>query len=103
MPSSPPGSDWPGQPSIRDRRPRRTAGLLCRIAGGSDFGLVAFSLGDVGVDQHETAARHRVVTDFDHPSIWSGALIGSGLPRLFDEPTYVLLRVPPGAILTTIC
>ena len=31
-PSSPPGSDWPGRPSGRDRR-------LRRVAGGADFRL----------------------------------------------------------------
>ena len=42
------------------------------------------------------------MTDFDHPSIGPGALIGSGLTCLLDEPAYVLLRVGFGAILVTL-
>ena len=60
----------------------RAAGFFRRVAGGADFGLVALALGDVGVDQHEAAARHRVVADFDHPAIWPGALIGSWVDPL---------------------
>jgi GAF domain-containing protein len=52
--------------------------------------IVPLALGDVGVDQHETAARHRVVADFDHPSIWPRSLIGSGLTCLLDEPPDML-------------
>ena len=77
----------------------RYAASIVRLASSAasraarDFRLVALALGDVGVDQHEAATRHWVVADFDHPSIRPGALIGSGLTRLLDEPAHMLLRV----------
>ncbi len=44
------------------------------VAGGMDLGLGALALGDVAVDQHKAADRHRVVPHLDDPPIGAGAL-----------------------------
>src|SRR5215472_3633014 len=44
------------------------------IARGADFRLAAFAFGDVAVDEHHTAVRHRVVTYLDDRAIRSRAL-----------------------------
>jgi len=41
---------------------------------GVDFGLRPLALGDVAVDQHKTAAGHRVVAYFEHPAVRPRAL-----------------------------
>jgi hypothetical protein len=80
----------------------RAAGFLRCVSGSTDFGLVAFALGDVRIDQHEAGARHRVVADFDHPSIRSGALKSAILIGLLGEAAYLLLWVGPGTKLAAL-
>jgi hypothetical protein len=48
--------------------------LLGSVAGGTDFGLGAFPLGDVAVDDDDPAARHRVGRHLDDPAVGTRAL-----------------------------
>ena len=62
--------------------------FLQRALGGvarrADLGLGALALGDVAVDQHDPAARHRVAAHLDDPAVRARPL----------EPTIASRRVP---------
>ena len=45
------------------------------VASSLNFGLVAFALRYVRIDQHEAAARHRIVADLDDPAVWPRAFV----------------------------
>src|SRR5579863_10080647 len=51
------------------------------VAGGAHFLLGAPAFGDVAVDQHEAAARQRVVPYLDDMPVRPGTLKGSGAAR----------------------
>ena len=44
------------------------------VARRADLRLGALALGDVAVDQHEAAVRHRVAADLDDPAVRAGSL-----------------------------
>ena len=50
--------------AVLSSRKRRFGG----VAGGADLCLGALAFGDVAVDQHKAAARHRVAAHLDDPS-----------------------------------
>ena len=59
----------------------RAGGFLGSVACGRYFGFGALAFGDVRIDQHEAAACHRVVADFQHAPVGPRALIDRWVGR----------------------
>src|SRR5215469_15207390 len=68
-----------------------------RLFGGipclADLDLSALPLGDVAVNQHKTATRHRVTTHLDDPPVWSRALEAHVSGGIFDGAAQLLFEI----------
>ena len=67
------------------RRLQVAQGRLGGVARRADLGLRPLALGDVAVDQHEAAVRHRVAPHFDDPAVRPGALEAQFLVGVFEH------------------
>src|SRR6516225_3657287 len=63
------------------------------VARGADLGLGALPLGDVAVDQHNPATRHRVAAHLDDPAIRARPLVRPLRPDTLRQPTHFGLDV----------
>ena len=78
-----------------------------RIASRSDLGLRSLALGDVAVNHHNAAIRHRVILNFDHCAVRAGSLkavsIADPYPQALDLRLGIGLVKLPGLVSKSCC
>ena len=78
-----------GVQQARLRRLQFLQRALGGVARRADLGLGALALGDVAVDQHNPAARHRVAAHLDDPAIRARPLGRPLRPDPFRQPAHL--------------
>src|SRR5699024_8801874 len=80
----------------------RASGSAAGVNAAAHLIFVAFALGDIRHDHHETAAGHRNLLDFDYPPIGPHTLVCTISTGFRDAVAYLLLRVVLRTILAAL-